>query len=578
MKRIAFLILWLGIAPFLIGQTLDTLPFAGGGAPFIQYFSPLEYKASPTNYAVIQALDGVMYVANQEGVLEFDGAAWRLIPLPNKGKALSLAIDEHGTIFVGGESEFGFLEPDDLGYLQYVSLLPEITPSQTGFGKVNAVVATSEGVYFSTTPYIFRWADEQMEDWSWGNNDGFFLGFEVRDAFYCERMGRGLQMIKDDSLQLLGLKEVFEQGPLIGLSALDSAWSTPALMLMASGTLWSYEEGKSAQPFSIDESLQKFLQVNQADRMLALSDGRLAISTIKGGVILMNPDGKMDQLIDRQAGLPGASPTQLFEDQQGGLWITMDNGIARVEFNNPTTHFEEAQGLEGGARQIIRFADQLFVGNRMGLFRLFDQPDPFHLPFFEQVPNVPGGFSTMTPVGERLFIGTIESLNYVDIQGGVSNSTPFPIVQMHYAPREDEFLWLAFPDGMALMYEDPVQDSWYLIAHLPEYVKEASSIVEDTAGALWIGYGAEGIIRIDMSNLETQLDTSAFNEAIGLIDLTPELVPYGPEKGLPLGFKKVFKVHDHILAGTPAGLKCYDAEQDRFVSRPEWGPPSMDST
>ncbi|MEM9987694.1 MAG: hypothetical protein AAF804_21605, partial [Bacteroidota bacterium] len=312
--------------------------------------------------------------------------------------------------------------------------------------------------------------------------------------------------------------------------------------------------------------------------MLALSDGRLAFSTIRGGIVIMNSDGQLDQLINRQAGLKVASPSQLYEDRQGGLWIAMDNGLSRVELTPSVSHYTAAQGLEGGATHIQTFGDQLYVGNRLGLFRLYDQESPFRLPFFEQVPEVPGGFTAMERAGERLFIGTNESLSYVYPAGGLSGFTTFPIVQLHYAPREEEFLWLVFPDGMILMVNDLVQNRWYPIAHVPGYVKEASSIAQDTQGNLWVDYGTEEVLRLGLADLETLLDTSGVNEYLDLIDLMPEMRAYGPQRGVAVGNKKVFRVEEHILAGTLTGLKQFDPGQDRFVSAETWGPPSTDST
>ncbi|MEM6261623.1 MAG: ATP-binding protein [Bacteroidota bacterium] len=579
MRILLFLFGWLSAFIFLHGQPAEPQPFAGPGAPLIQYFSPLEYKASPSNYALAQAPNGIMYIANEEGVLEFDGAHWRLIQLPNKGRAHSISVNDEGTIFVGGESEFGYLHPDETGQLAYQSLLEEVPPSQAEFGRVEALVTTSNGVYFSTTRCLFRWAEQKLDIWEEEEESGFYLGFKVRDEFYCERMNQGLLTVRADTLFHFGLDEAFQQHDYLrAIVALPDPWPYPMLTLMASGKLWGYAEGKAPQLFAVNEALGQYLIDNQADRMLALSDGRLAFSTLKGGIVIMNADGNLDQLIDQHAGLKGASPSQLFEDQQGGLWIAMDNGLSRVELTPSFSHYTEAQGLEGGAIQIRKFGDQLYVGNRLGLFRLYDQMTPFQLPFFQQVPEIPGGFTALEQVGERLFVGTSQSLSYVRTDGSLSGSTEYPIVKLHYVPREDKFLWLVFYDGMILMVNDPTRDSWFSIAHVPSYVKEASSIIHDREGNLWVDYGYEEVLRLGFADLETMLDTSAINEYLDLIDLMPEMQSYGPEKGVPLGNKKVFRIGDQILAGTLNGLKIYDPEQDRFLSTKTWGPPSMDTT
>src|SRR4051812_43809022 len=64
-----------------------------------QHFSATDYAASPQNWAIAQDRRGVMYVGNTEGLLEFDGASWRLIRLQKPSAAVSVAIDASGTVY-----------------------------------------------------------------------------------------------------------------------------------------------------------------------------------------------------------------------------------------------------------------------------------------------------------------------------------------------------------------------------------------------------------------------------------------------------------------------------------------------
>src|SRR5271156_5204194 len=72
------------------------------GVPHIINYTSKKYRANPHNYAAIQDDKGIMYFANLWGILEFDGATWRTIQLPNGASCTSLTKDETGTIYVGG--------------------------------------------------------------------------------------------------------------------------------------------------------------------------------------------------------------------------------------------------------------------------------------------------------------------------------------------------------------------------------------------------------------------------------------------------------------------------------------------
>src|ERR1035437_3550928 len=83
-------------------QKKDTKTFIGEKGLFpLSNYSTKTYNALPQNRAIVQDKRGVMYFANNEGVLEYDGVFWRTIKVPNETNILSLAIDDNGKIYVG---------------------------------------------------------------------------------------------------------------------------------------------------------------------------------------------------------------------------------------------------------------------------------------------------------------------------------------------------------------------------------------------------------------------------------------------------------------------------------------------
>ena len=55
------------------------------GLPYMQHFEPGDYNARPDNQNLVQGKNGLMYIGNGSGVLEYDGVNFRLIKLPNQG-------------------------------------------------------------------------------------------------------------------------------------------------------------------------------------------------------------------------------------------------------------------------------------------------------------------------------------------------------------------------------------------------------------------------------------------------------------------------------------------------------------
>src|SRR5436190_20056606 len=94
------------------------------GMPMVVNYPKLVYNAGSQNWGIAQDKNGIMYFANNDGLLSFDGNFWRKYFLPNKTKVRSIAIDVHNRIYVGGQSEFGYFSTDEKGNLNYTPLMP----------------------------------------------------------------------------------------------------------------------------------------------------------------------------------------------------------------------------------------------------------------------------------------------------------------------------------------------------------------------------------------------------------------------------------------------------------------------
>src|SRR5262245_41675749 len=162
------------------------------GRPFIRNYNPKDYGAAFNYWAIAQDRRGVMYFGNWNGVLEYDGVSWRLISTPNKSGVRSLAVDEHdsqsacsGRIYVGAVGDLGYLAPDALGNMQFVSLLDYVNPENREFNEVWYSYATSQGVFFRTDKILLRWADNRMQ--AWKPRTSFSGLFVVRDHVYIQQ-------------------------------------------------------------------------------------------------------------------------------------------------------------------------------------------------------------------------------------------------------------------------------------------------------------------------------------------------------------------------------------------------------
>ena len=93
-----------------------------GGLPSFKNYHPSEYNGYSQNWVITSNSKGYIFVGNGDGILMFNGRSWSKFLLNNSATPSSLYCDENDIIWIGAQSEFGCLLPDNLYGYRYVSL------------------------------------------------------------------------------------------------------------------------------------------------------------------------------------------------------------------------------------------------------------------------------------------------------------------------------------------------------------------------------------------------------------------------------------------------------------------------
>ena len=182
------------------------IPFFGEGQntigmPEILNYSKIDYKAGLQNWDFKQDKNGIIYVANNEGLLSFDGSFWKLYPLPNKTIVRSVTIGSDNHIYVGGQDELGYFSPGNNGRLVYHSLVDQIPENERNFADVWDIAYYNNEIFFRTSKNIIRYARKKVSiglaptNWS-------FLG-EAKGKLYAHDKKTGLFVFENEKWQPL---------------------------------------------------------------------------------------------------------------------------------------------------------------------------------------------------------------------------------------------------------------------------------------------------------------------------------------------------------------------------------------
>ena len=105
---------------------------------------------------ISQDANNYIYVANNLGLLEFNGSNWVPYRSPNNTilRAVSVIDDK---IYSGCYEEFGYWERNEFGNLEYTSLIPKLGDKILSDDQIWDIISYDEWVLFQAGHRYFWW-------------------------------------------------------------------------------------------------------------------------------------------------------------------------------------------------------------------------------------------------------------------------------------------------------------------------------------------------------------------------------------------------------------------------------------
>lgn len=519
-------------------------PRSEQGRPYhVESYSVSDYRAHDQNWAITEDERGVIYVANHEGVLEFDGRTWRTIGVPGQ-RTRSLVTDEGGKIYVGGSGEVGYLAPDSLGTMEYRSLVHTLPEEHREFADIWTTLATEDGVYFQSFDRIMRWDGSEMQVWI--AETRFHKAFVVNDVYYLRQDDVGLMTIEDDTLRLRPNGERFATHR---IDAMLPFGQRALVVTRNEGLL--LKQGDEYRAFHTEADA--YLRDERVYHAAPLSDSTYALTTISGTVVVMGTAGEVLRVLDEDVGLRSDDLVlYAYADRQGGLWLALDTGLLRVDVPTPLTTFGQGLGLAGTVYSAQRANGDLYVATSQGLFQLRSANVRGSLlnrhARFEPVGGLRQQVWSILGVGDALLVAANDGV--YEITGGTSRMVltdrSFVLVRSQFDPG---LVYVGTKGGLAILQLREGQ--WNLIGRVKGLEEvEVRSLLEADDGSLWMGGVFDGALRAWLDGGEL-VRTERYGEA----------------EGLPARTVSVYEKQGQLVAQSSAGIYYMQetAGHNRFV-------------
>ena len=512
------------------------------GLPDVINYTKQVYGGGLQNWDAAQDKNGVMYFANNEGLLSFDGRYWKIYPLSNRTIVRSVKIGGDNRIYVGGQDEIGYYSPAENGRLVYHSLVELVPSRDRNFGDVWDICILNKDIFFRSSNKIFRLSNEKIlayiapQEWS-------FMGI-FNGQLYAHDFSRGLMLLKNDNWHPVNGSNMTTGDPITGI--VQKNRDTGIITSLKEGLFYLTASGVSKFSTAHD-ALFRSERIYSAT---GIDDEKLALATSNSGVYIINFEGSIVQRFSKTEGLQNQNVLSIYKDAQNNLWLGLDNGIDLVNYNSAIKQVNPLQQDGSGYTALIH-DNSLYVGTSGGLFSvpLQNRADlSFSMGNFSKVTNSSGQTWRLAEINNQLLLGhhdgayIVKNNNATLFAGGVGF--------WNFVPLSNTFPTRYMVSGTykGLSFFEYVNDHFVPVQQVNGFSESSRFVSIDEQDNIWVSQPYHGVYRIFKNNAG-QYEAKLYNDKKGL-----------PK---PLG-NHVYKIKNEMLAATEQGIYTYNAAKDLF--------------
>lgn len=501
------------------------------------------YGAGTQNWAIAQDQNNRLYIANNEGLLVYNGTNWQLYPVPNKTILRSLGFGPGGKLYAGAQDELGFYAPDKVGRLRFTSLKQLLPVKDRTFADVWQLEVTGDDVFFRTDAKIFKVTGQKMDIYP--ASSAWLSMHKHREQIVAHERNAGLLVYRNNQWQSFIPKEALPANFFI--TDIVVYQKDTSLVSTTSNGLYLLTENKLI-PFSIKSAS---VDVNQHFTSLSiLNDDSFLAGTYFNGIYRISKQGIVLENVSAKNGMPNNTVRCLFADNYSNAWAGLDNGLASFTYNNSIKQIKPAAFNNGAGYDVKALNGDLYFALSTGLQWLPVQSATDISAINYEPRTIIGGLTwNLSVINNQLMAGRDDGLyavnNYqakpvsqsIGYWGcrSLSQTSPLQIVAGNY-------LGIHFFE----MSNNDLTDAGGL-----EKFTESSRYIETDNNNIWVSHPYRGIYKISLSDKSVKLFTE--------------------KEGLPARLDNhVFKIKSKIVFATSAGIYEYDAASSRMRKANEY--------
>ncbi|MDO5980073.1 transcriptional regulator [Flavivirga spongiicola] len=328
--------------------------------PFFQNYSLTEFNAGNQNWGVSVAENGKLYVANDKGLVEFDGLKWHFFQLPNKTIIRSV-LAHKDLIYTGSYEEFGYWKKNQKGELMYTSLSNFQEQKESLNEEFWQILHHNGNIYFRSFLNLYIYKENKITKIE--PKSTIISCNTIDNKVYVSTLKDGIFILQNKTLIPLINIDKSNNVKVISITKFKNR-----LLITTSLKGCYLYDGKVLE--SWQPEINEVIKEQQLNSFLELNNGNMVFGTIKNGVYITNNLGEILFHINKENGLLNNTVLSQGLGKNNKLWIGLDNGIALIDLNYSHTFYNDNSGELGAVYDIINYKNTLYIGSNTGLFYL----------------------------------------------------------------------------------------------------------------------------------------------------------------------------------------------------------------
>lgn len=517
------------------------------GLPNVTNFTSEQYNAGAQNWMITQDRFGILYFANTEGLLTYNGDTWNMYPLPNKTLVRSLKIDKDGKIYAGGQDEFGYYFPSKNGTLQYHSLKKLIPGVERSFADVWNTAIIGKDIFFRCSDRIFH-IDSSKKVQIFRPAVEWTYMAQVGNKLFVQDKDSGLFLYNNNKLRLISTAT--NKKIITSILAYDS--DAVLITTLKDGVF------VLSQNQLVNLPIDKKIAVSHIYTSLKTGSNSFALGTTSNGVYFIDKKGNTIRHLSRDSRLQNNNVLSMFLDNQSNLWLGLDKGIDLVNSNSAVQKISPVVNTPAACYTAQIYNNKLFIGTSDGLYSTpltlpTDKDLSFSKGLFTRVANSGGQVWGLLPTPEGLLMGHNEGTFLVN------NEVATPVYK-----NEGTWLYKILPQtvggqtdiiagtytGFRLMtvYKGRIIDSGGLGNSIYESLRFLE--IDSINHIIWAAHPYRGIYKFTFQK--------------GMHKIVSVRL-YTQKDGLPSNLNNyVYSIRHQIVFCTQNGLYTYNTQLDKF--------------